>query len=106
MFLREYTSATMGQPCKKKIPCLTLPGCMAGELLQPQGFAVTIYTYKISVYVGGRGHQSYEMGSGIAIGIWRIIPGLVSGYIGSIPFISRKKAIWRGPHHPMLRGID
>ena len=52
--------------CKKKVSCLTLPGCMARELLQPQRFAVTIYRYKISVYIGGRGHQSYEMGSGIA----------------------------------------
>ena len=94
----------MGYMQKKLSLLLDFSRMSQSWVLQPQRFAVTIYRYKISVYTGGTGHQAYEMGSGIAR--YLVIPGLVSGYIGSPPFISRKKAIWRGSHNPILRGID
>ena len=34
---------------------------------------------------------------------WRIIP--FSKWLGSPPFISHKKAIWKGSHNPILRGL-
>ncbi len=34
---------------------------------------------------------------------WRIIP--VSNWLGSHPFISHKKAICKGSHNPILRGL-
>ena len=34
---------------------------------------------------------------------WRIIP--VSKWLGSPPFISHKKAIWKGSHNPILTGL-
>ncbi len=34
---------------------------------------------------------------------WRIIP--VTKWLGSPPFISHEKAVWKGSHNPILRGL-
>ncbi len=55
--------------------------------------------YKVGRWVS----WDFFVSLGVWVWTWRIIP--VSKWLGSPPFISHKKAIWKGSHNPILRGF-